>query len=146
MPNHCTNQVALACPSEESARAIKKHLAGKDEVFDFNTLVPEPPELLESTKDEASLEELRARHGHDNWYDWRIANWGTKWNAYGCELDDSEIKQGMLDYRFDTAWNPPHGVCGKLLEYIEVNNPGIQVDWFYYEPMLGLRGQLEEEF
>ena len=146
MPNHCTNQVVLACPSEGVARATRKHLEGREGVFDFNTLVPEPPELLESTKDKVTLEELRAKHGHDNWYDWRIANWGTKWNAYGCELDDSQIKQGMLDYRFDTAWAPPHGVCGKLLDYIAGNNLGIQVDWFYYEPMLGLRGQLEEEF
>jgi len=145
MPNHCANQVTLTCPSEESARAIKTYLAGKESLFDFNTLIPEPAALLESTKDEATLEELRARYNHDNWYDWRYANWGTKWNSYVCELDDSQIKQGQLDYRFDTAWGPPNGICRKLLDYIANHNLGIQVDWFYYETMMGLRGQLEEE-
>ena len=60
MPNHCTNQVTLNCSSEESAKAIKKHLAGKESLFDFNTLIQEPEELQESTKDEATLKELRA--------------------------------------------------------------------------------------
>ena len=145
MPNHCSNQVVLSYPSEESARAIKKQLEGKDGVFDFNTLVPEPPEVLETIHDPVTSEQLRSKYGADNWYDWRMANWGTKWNAYHSELDDSQIKVGILDYRFDTAWAPPGGVCRALLDSIEGNNLGIQVNWFYDEPMNGLRGQLEEE-
>ena len=145
MPNHCTNQVILTCPSEEAARAIKEHLAGEESLFDFNSLVPEPIALQESTKDEATLKELRKKHGHDNWYDWRYANWGTKWNSYYGELDESQIQQGMLDYRFDTAWGPPNGICRKLLDYIAEHNLSINVDWFYEEPMMGLRGQLEKE-
>ena len=145
MPNHCTNQVILTCPSEEAARAMKKHLAGKESRFDFNSLVPEPMALLESEKDEATLKELRKKHGHDNWYDWRYAHWGTKWNSYYCELDESQIQQGMLDYRFDTAWGPPNIICRKLLDYIAEHHLSINVDWFYDEPMMDLRGQLEEE-
>ena len=145
MPNHCMNQVTLVCSSDAAAQAIRKHPTWKEGMLDFNTLVPEPPELLESTEEEATLEELRAKHGHDNWYDWRLANWGTKWNAYDCELDDSQIKQGVLDYRFDTAWGPPFGVCRRLLDHITNHNLSIHVDWFYHEPMMGLQGQLEEE-
>ena len=149
MPNHCMNQVALVCPSEEAAQAIKKLLAGKEGMFDFNTLVPEPPEVLETAKKGAkkgaTMEELRAKYGSNNWYDWRLANWGTKWNAYDCELDASRIKQGILEYRFDTAWGPPAGVCRRLLDHIIDHNLGIQIDWFYHEPMMGFQGQLEEE-
>jgi hypothetical protein len=143
------NQVALVCPSEEAAQAIKKLLAGKEGMFDFNTLVPEPPEVLKTAKKGAkkgaTMEELRAEYGSNNWYDWRLANWGTKWNAYDCELDASRIKQGILEYRFDTAWGPPAGVCRRLLDHITNHNLSIHVDWFYHEPMMGLQGQLEEE-
>jgi len=145
MPNHCENIVTLTCPSEESAEAMKKHLSGKESLFDFNSLVPEPVALQESEKDEATLKELRGKYGHDNWYDWRYANWGTKWNSYECELDESQIKEGILEYRFDTAWAPPEGVCRELLEHIETHGLNIEVDWFYREPMNGLLGQLEGE-
>ena len=40
-------------------------------------------------------------YGAANWYDWRIRNWGTKWNAYDCAPVDPE--SGMLS--FCTAWS-----------------------------------------
>ena len=109
------NQVTLKCSSKEEALVLKKQLAGKEGAFDFNTLVPEPPELLVSTKKAETLKELRNTYGHDNWYDWRIANWGTKWNSYDCELDESQVDLGILDYRFDTAWAPPEAIYRTLL-------------------------------
>ena len=27
-------------------------------------------------------DELILKYGYDNWYDWSVFNWGTKWNAY----------------------------------------------------------------
>lgn len=38
-------------------------------------------------------------YGFSNWYDWRIENWGCKWNALDFELD------GMC--RFQTPWAHP---------------------------------------
>ena len=41
------------------------------------------------------------KYGFPTWYEWRIANWGTKWNAFGTEiLSNDEIK-------FQTTWNCP---------------------------------------
>lgn len=49
-------------------------------------------------------------YGATTWYDWCIANWGTKWNAYGFEFrDDDTIK-------FETAWSCPEPVLQKLAE------------------------------
>jgi len=50
--------------------------------------------------------------GHTSWYDWSIANWGTKWNAYSFvpgEIveDDNEAGVFTYEFRFDTAWSPP---------------------------------------
>lgn len=40
-----------------------------------------------------------AEYGVPDWYSWRIANWGTKWNTYESrEIDENTIE-------FQTAWN-----------------------------------------
>ena len=47
-------------------------------------------------------------HGKIDWYEWSIANWGTKWNSYDVErLNDETV-------RFDTAWNHPGPVIVAL--------------------------------
>jgi hypothetical protein len=52
--------------------------------------------------------------GHSNWYDWSIANWGTKWNACDAELDDDCIAEGYIEIRFTTAWEAPVPVFEKM--------------------------------
>ena len=42
--------------------------------------------------------EYQNKFGADNWYDWSIENWGTKWNAYDQSIFDNEIV-------FCTAWS-----------------------------------------
>ena len=113
-------------------------------MFDFNSLVPEPEELSKSRLKIVSIEELRKQFGHNNWYDWRRANWGTKWNSYQCSLDDSMIREGVLVYCFMTAWSPPEGIYEKLLEYIAANNLEVEVSWYINEPTEGVSGYLED--
>jgi hypothetical protein len=52
------------------------------------------------TKDEQY--ELKGKYGADNWYDWHIHNWGTKWDCYSHrgEGDESFVI-------FETAWSTP---------------------------------------
>jgi hypothetical protein len=47
----------------------------------------------------------------DNWYDWNIENWGTKWDARDVETSHTP---GRLSYYFHTAWAPPFPVALKL--------------------------------
>lgn len=55
-------------------------------------------------------DEYIARFGADNWYDWAIENWGTKWGAYdGTRLDDDMCE-------FLSAWNTPFPAIMKLSE------------------------------
>lgn len=55
---------------------------------------------------EEQKNELLEKYGHIDWYDWSVANWGTKWNAYDVDewYDDGE---GYASVRFATAWSPP---------------------------------------
>ena len=48
------------------------------------------------------------KYGHSSWYDWRVENWGTKWNSYDLDrIDDDTIA-------FSTAWANPEPIIKKL--------------------------------
>lgn len=51
--------------------------------------------------------EFIKKYGVDNWYDWAILHWGTKWNAYEVEVDEDSI-------RFQTAWSTPLPVMSAI--------------------------------
>ena len=67
---------------------------------------------------------LADKYGYRDWYDWRRANWGTKWNACDCDL--SRLEDGEIT--FNTAWCPPVPVIEKLFD----DNPGCRIE-FYWE-------------
>lgn len=48
-------------------------------------------------------------YGYETWYDWRINNWGTKWNAGDCSISDNTVI-------FTTAWSAPENIYRKLSE------------------------------
>lgn len=89
MPNHTTNRLRLEGEQEEInkvfafIKATEPNDKGIFEFIDFNKLIPMPQELLEK----------------GGWYNWRIANWGTKWNAYRTEKVEEENTIFFL-----TAW------------------------------------------
>ena len=68
------------------------------------------PELLDGEGKcfpDLRSDEIRERlvevFGFDNWYDWKIENWGTKWGCYHVSYSDDG---GNLVYNFKTAWCP----------------------------------------
>jgi len=72
-------------------------------------------ERLLSTKEvlDGDLKERLAlfrEAGAFDWYDWRINNWGTKWNAYDTyEMSDTAVG-------FQTAWSTPERFIHALSE------------------------------
>ena len=56
---------------------------------------------------------LIEEYGADNWYDWNISNYGTKWDAESV-LGDIEVSDGEFITSFDTAWSPPSTFLEKL--------------------------------
>ena len=73
---------------------------------------PLPKSLLfseEITHEERKVRaELKKEYGFDNWYDWRIENWGTKWDMYEFHGIHSDYKTGEFEIQFQTAWAAPH--------------------------------------
>lgn len=135
MPNHVISTVEIL-GHEDTIKKLKETVREvKDtEVFpiSFNKIIPMPDKIFRGSVGDKERQE----HGSDNWYDWSVANWGTKWNAYNQpEEDDIEILEGrnnsldfiaskgatknklvIIRYSFSTAWSPVTKVMEKLSE------------------------------
>ena len=69
-------------------------------------------------------------YGHQDWYSWRCDNWGTKWNACDCYLDDKFEEKKANDetfVSFNTAWSPPIPVIDKIFN----DNPNCKISLFW---------------
>ncbi len=60
---------------------------------------------------EKMQKEYKEKFGADNWYDWQVSNWGTKWNAYEVFKDKKCIE-------FQTAWSTPLPIIVKISSLI----------------------------
>ena len=73
----------------------------------------------------------------DRWYNWRVQNWGTKWDAYTMEIDDTDLPHGF-EVNFETAWSPPEEVCNAIRDQFD----DLSISWFYDEPGCEIAGYL----
>ena len=73
----------------------------------------------------------------DRWYNWRVQNWGTKWDCYTLEMDDTDLPHGF-EVTFETAWSPPEEGCSAIREQY----PNVSISWFYDEPGCEIAGYL----
>ena len=76
--------------------------------------------------------------GHKNWYDWKVANWGTKWDV-GAEGNETvDLDGNTFGVGFCSAWSPPTSAYEKLAEM------GFYIKAYYYEPGMGFCGRWED--
>ena len=147
MPNYCSNVVEIQGPQHILKTLVEHRL-------DFMKIHPYPKELditagREGPDDSPEQKALVAaeesnleKYGYKNWYDWCVANWGTKWNAGGdndamqVDYDEDVGNQGIALFQFDTAWAPPLGVLEKLME----THPELSIECRYHEPGVGFFG------
>ena len=73
----------------------------------------------------------------DRWYNWRVHNWGTKWDCYDLSIDECDLPNGF-EASFNTAWSPPEEICNAIREKFE----NISISWFYDEPGMEVAGYL----
>ena len=137
MPNWCNNTITLTGPKEKITAIYAK--AKKDDAL-LQQLKP-MPEALDGTTSPAPKEGKVQPlvDGFDNWYDWRVQNWGTKWDVdmEGLELsDDGTTITGW----FDSAWSPPI----HAYEYFLTDNEDCSINSYYYEGGMDFAGQWED--
>lgn len=113
MPNYCNNSLTLNEDSNDSILDVLKEYFNEGNQLDFELIRPIPDELRNTTAptpkdaDPAHSKELVSKYGADNWWDWCVMNWGTKWN---CEVYDADKDH----INFTTAWSPPIGIVKTL--------------------------------
>ena len=73
----------------------------------------------------------------DRWYNWRVQNWGTKWDCYSLEIDDVDMPNGF-EVTFETAWSPPEEIHTAISEQFD----DLSMSWFYDEPGAEIAGYL----
>jgi hypothetical protein len=132
MPNWCNNDLHLTHDDPEMLQKAKD--AWESGKF-LATLVPEPDYTKEKVKHtfpmNISTGELKPEFvdPESAWWDWRIQNWGTKWDvgydsALGNHVQGDEKE--MFVY-FDSAWSPPTSAYETLAEL------GFRIRAYYFE-------------
>lgn len=111
MPNHVKSVVEVFGKYDELVAFKQKHILVENgsEFFDFNTVIKMPDDTFRG-----NLSAEDQRKNPNNWYDWSINNWGTKWNSYEYEM--LGLKPDSFKFAFQTAWSMPKPVFDVLAE------------------------------
>ena len=120
MPNWCNNNIEITGPASK----INELWAEARECEGLlNAMVPMPERLKDTVKGSNGDE--------DNWYDWAVSNWGTKWDVSleGLEYTDNEDGTATISGWFDSAWAPPIDCYNRFIEA----NSDCTVNASYYE-------------
>tara|TARA_R100001163_G_scaffold64985_2_gene60634 strand:+ start:665 stop:1060 length:396 start_codon:yes stop_codon:yes gene_type:complete len=131
MPNWCYNRVEIYGADAEK---IADKIASEETPFDFAKIVPEPD--YDKIEVEPTFENEDSDFRMPTWWDWRVQNWGTKWNSSECEVTIMDDEQ--VEYTFNTAWGPPEPIIHKLRELY----PDVSITAFYDEPGMELAGYI----
>ena len=121
MPNWTANNV-LFVGKRKQLETLKTMLKSNENDFDFNNIIPMPKNIFRGNLGREEEE----KYGKNNWYDWSIENWGTKWNSVGTRV---ELKDGSLYYTFDTAWDCPREIVNALMRMRKTILKDIKISW-----------------
>jgi hypothetical protein len=111
MPNNITNVLTIESVSPERVNEIIAAIRCDDARFksiDFEKIVPMPDTVYQG---DLGTEE-RKIYGKNNWRDWSVENWGSKWNAYGLDIGPYHDDYNQIE--FTTAWSSVHPIIQKL--------------------------------
>ena len=167
MPNHCYNRVSFYSDDTTAILKLYNIFESgtnpKNDLTVFGQIIPEPDwantPLTENDCQEYSFSNPRGEVGElpvykdkgfgkglyfpstdvndDRWYNWRVHNWGTKWDCYDLSIEDDEMPNGFKA-EFNTAWSPPEDIANAIKEQFD----DLSVSWFYDEPGMEVAGYL----
>lgn len=134
MPNWCNNNLIVNGDLVDITEFYNNCLIentsdykNTDKVLTFAGSVPEPKMISEEDQKE---------YDDKGWYNWRLENWGVKWepntNWYAFE-------NGYLQIDFDTPWGSPTN----WLETTSLKYPNLEFRLEFYELGMMFRGVTE---
>jgi len=132
MPNWCLNNVTIAhddpAKLNELVDAYKR-----GELMEHYMPTPRDPNDPTKLLGEGKPVTL---DGSEDWYSWRVNNWGTKWDVGGEDAFVDRPDQNTVVLSFDSAWSPP-------IEFYSFMNRehGFDIRASYFEPGIGFCGE-----
>lgn len=96
MPNHCENFVEITGNPKLINKLLKQVEITESEAtsrhekskFSCHKVIPRPTDQ------------------DNNWYEWNIAHWGSKWGAYDLVENENDWEGGHYSFFFMSAWSP----------------------------------------
>jgi hypothetical protein len=90
----------------------------------------------------------RPEDQEDNWYEWNVNNWGTKWDLTEdqiSELEYTKIDSSMakIEGYIMTAWAPPLDAFDNYIYDVEEEydcEKEVDIKCIYWEPGMGFAG------
>ena len=141
MPNWCNNNLTL---THEDPAMILRAKEALDRGEFLSEFIPVPQDLKDTVAGsmgedqreahEAQQKANREKYGYSNWYDFCVAEWGTKWDVGGDGQTDIHPDGKMLHTTFDSAWSPP------VNAYVKLEELGFGVEAMYYEGGMAYAG------
>ena len=109
MPNWCNNTIEIKGSTETIKTLWEGATAEGDDCGLLNSMVPMPKALNDTTAPPPPDSKQPVVDGFDNWYDWRVSNWGCKWDvdSEGLEYTDNGDGTASIAGWFDSPWGPP---------------------------------------
>ena len=152
MPNWCNNSIEIVGPRDK-IQALWEASKGEDKGL-LSAMRPEPNyeevDVLPTFPKIVGNSEPVAKN--QSWWDWRVQNWGTKWEISPEGLEYERDEDGNYDNGglgpharitgwFDSAWSPP---IDALAFYAEAN-PDVRIRIDYNETGMCFVGCAEWE-
>lgn len=151
MPNWTANSLKLVAKNATSEAKLaelvqeisRAHTADEvPQIFNKIKPIPQPLQIMagwsgdkaEQAKLEVAQQLNLKVYGYQNWYDFCIAEWGTKWEPRLDETMPFDLDGHVVTMWFDTAWAPPIGI------YHALEAMGFEVEATYIECGMGFVG------
>lgn len=139
MPNWCNNSITIR---HKDPAMIQRVLDAKEGVL--GEFLPCPKELTDTVAghlgdgyaqelNQAKMALNLKYYGAKDWYDWQVANWGTKWDITFDSVE--RMDDNTVQASFDSAWSPPVNAYEKLCAL------GFEIEAYYNEPGMAFCGK-----
>jgi len=135
MPNWCNNSITIKGSTETIKQLWEDANQEGEDGGLLNAMVPMPVELRDTVKG--------SNGDAVNWYDWRVSNWGTKWDVdtEGLEFTDNGDGTSEITGWFDSAWSPPIDAYSAFCDDMD----GVYLEAYYEEGGMCFVGYWDSE-
>ena len=144
MPNWCNNTITIDHKDNAKINEVINSLTTKKsedsgESLFFTYCKPEPD--YSKTKVKCAYPDITKKEYEEDinqkWWDWRVQNWGTKWNIEVIGKDEIDINKNTITFSCNTAWSPP------IEALVELEKKGFEIECDYYEGGCAFIGRYE---